>query len=595
MFAFPRHVGLVLVILGSGWVAAGCSTTDAVKESQSLPAADSVETSLLNAAHPPLFSPTKSATRLFVRGLTKAYSQNYDEAIIYYQQALKGAANPAAVYAALADAYAKQKQYPSAINYARQALVSDSSRVTYHYTLAELQQQAGKDQNAQRTYQALLARFPGERRAHLALANLQAQTGATQAAIGTYQQFLKQRGEDVHIRYRLLRLYRQENDLNGVVQTLEAIVEQTGFNENLYRMLAAMYREDGQLEKAAQLLQVLQKHARGDLDTALQLADMYHKLGDSAKADSLLNKTLQTQGTSPEALFKHAKALYFQPGGASHKTSVQQLLTQVLLKKPGHTDARFLLGTVYLQQGRYVEAMDELERVVTEDPKSLMAWVRALMAGVQGQQYQRTTNLAKKALAQFPENFTLLRLAGYACFENGCTKTAVQYLSRALSSPQADTVDAKVRSDLASMLGMLYDRLDNKPDSDRFYQQALDWNPSNPTALNNYAYSLASRGQNLKKALEMARKAVDLQPKNSSFLDTLGWVYFQMNRLDEARVWVGKALEVETASATIYEHYGDIHHELGHSQKAVKYWHKAVEIDPNRSSLEQKIKQVTDQ
>jgi Flp pilus assembly protein TadD len=46
---------------------------------------------------------------------------------------------------------------------------------------------------------------------------------------------------------------------------------------------------------------------------------------------------------------------------------------------------------------------------------------------------------------------------------------------------------------------------------------------------------LADRNVRLNEALEMTKKAVDQEPDNGAFLDSLGWVYYRLGRLEKRR------------------------------------------------------------
>jgi Tfp pilus assembly protein PilF len=88
----------------------------------------------------------------------------------------------------------------------------------------------------------------------------------------------------------------------------------------------------------------------------------------------------------------------------------------------------------------------------------------------------------------------------------------------------------------------------------------------------------------------MSKKAVTLDPKNSSFQDTYGWVLFKLQRYDDARTWVGKALEdKDSVSAEVMEHYGDILFKLGDAGQALEYWQKAKAKGPGSALLDKKI------
>lgn len=67
-----------------------------------------------------------------------------------------------------------------------------------------------------------------------------------------------------------------------------------------------------------------------------------------------------------------------------------------------------------------------------------------------------------------------------------------------------------------------------------WYAKALDMSPENLNALNGYGYLLACAGRDLETALTCCRKALDGDPDNAAYADSLGWAYFKLGRLEEA-------------------------------------------------------------
>jgi tetratricopeptide (TPR) repeat protein len=87
----------------------------------------------------------------------------------------------------------------------------------------------------------------------------------------------------------------------------------------------------------------------------------------------------------------------------------------------------------------------------------------------------------------------------------------------------------------------------------------------------------------------MSLQAIDAEPKNESYLDTVGWVYFKLARYEEALKYIGKAIEAGGASATVYEHMGDIQFKLGEKKKAEQFWKQSLEMNSANQGLKDKI------
>jgi tetratricopeptide (TPR) repeat protein len=113
--------------------------------------------------------------------------------------------------------------------------------------------------------------------------------------------------------------------------------------------------------------------------------------------------------------------------------------------------------------------------------------------------------------------------------------------------------------------------------------------------LNNYAYYLALRKEQLPKAAQMAKRANELQPKNASFEDTYSWVLFKMANYEQALIWIELALaHTESPTPTLMEHYGDILYFLTRKEaavQAIEKWKAAKTLGPGSEQLSEKIKE----
>ena len=91
--------------------------------------------------------------------------------------------------------------------------------------------------------------------------------------------------------------------------------------------------------------------------------------------------------------------------------------------------------------------------------------------------------------------------------------------------------------------GAMYERMKNYDQAEAEFRAVLKLNPNSASALNYLGYMLADRNVRLNEALDMIRKAVDQEPTNSAFLDSLGWVYYRMNKLEEAEESLRRSLQ----------------------------------------------------
>jgi tetratricopeptide (TPR) repeat protein len=87
----------------------------------------------------------------------------------------------------------------------------------------------------------------------------------------------------------------------------------------------------------------------------------------------------------------------------------------------------------------------------------------------------------------------------------------------------------------------------------------------------------------------MAEKAVQAEPDNSAYLDTLGWIYYMMGKYNLALIHIKKSVEKRVDSAVVVEHLGDVFLKLGSIDDARTQWKRALELDKENKSLKRKI------
>jgi Flp pilus assembly protein TadD len=130
--------------------------------------------------------------------------------------------------------------------------------------------------------------------------------------------------------------------------------------------------------------------------------------------------------------------------------------------------------------------------------------------------------------------------------------------------------------------GELAERQKKFDAAERAFKQILAEDSANADALNYLGYMLADRGVRLDEALGYIRKAVELEPQNGAYLDSLGWVHFRMNNFDLAEQYLLQAIERMPNDSTIHDHVGDMYFKTGRLKMAAAHWERAL-VEWNRS------------
>lgn len=126
------------------------------------------------------------------------------------------------------------------------------------------------------------------------------------------------------------------------------------------------------------------------------------------------------------------------------------------------------------------------------------------------------------------------------------------------------------------LLGAIFERQEKYDAAEEFFKKVLTVNPRNAPVLNYYGYMLAERGVRLDEAVSLVERALDEEPNNGAFLDSLGWAYFKQNRLDLAEKYLRRAVERTGGDPTIYDHLGELYLKMGRVDQAAAEWERSL-------------------
>src|SRR6202011_1719818 len=112
-------------------------------------------------------------------------------------------------------------------------------------------------------------------------------------------------------------------------------------------------------------------------------------------------------------------------------------------------------------------------------------------------------------------------------------------------------------------------------------------------ALNYLGYMLAERGERLDESVRVLKRALELEPENGSFLDSLGWAYYKADKLDLAEANLKRAADQLRTNSVIQDHYGDVLLKLGRFDDAIAAFTRALNGDGDsidKGEIEKKVR-----
>lgn len=130
--------------------------------------------------------------------------------------------------------------------------------------------------------------------------------------------------------------------------------------------------------------------------------------------------------------------------------------------------------------------------------------------------------------------------------------------------------------------GITFERMDQWPEAEADFRDALARNPENPSVLNYLGYSMVDRGlsANYDEALAMIETAAAARPDSGAIIDSLAWVYFKLGRYQEAVAPMERAAELEPNDPILSDHLGDVYWMVGRVTEAQFQWRRALSYEP---------------
>ncbi len=138
-------------------------------------------------------------------------------------------------------------------------------------------------------------------------------------------------------------------------------------------------------------------------------------------------------------------------------------------------------------------------------------------------------------------------------------------------------------------LAIVYEKTKRPDDMFSALKRTIEINPKHADALNYLGYTYADMGINLDAALDLIKKAVELEPESGYIRDSLGWVYFKKGMFEEALREIRKASEITKDDPTILEHLGDVYIKLNNKEAAVDAWRKSLKFNEKEEALKKRV------
>ncbi len=404
--------------------------------------------------------------------------------------------------------------------------------------------------------------------------------------------------------FQLVDAYQRSRQWLEAAALLQPLIEQDASNLELQRQQGFFYLRGGRPEEARRIFRALVTEDPGDERSQFFLAESLAELEEFAEAEAIYEELLETDPYNVDYLVSFGLTQMANRDFDSAQATFEALLAIEAANDAAKRLARTQLAAIEHHRGNYGHSLEEALRVLDAAGRvNMQALNIALDIYRRQEKFQEAIDLIDRHIGEYGEDrYLLARRLEFLLYadrpddvravterieasEGGKLAVAEVYaqakeFGRAIEL--LEEIRAERPDDVPTLfqLGAVLERAGRIEESEKVFEAVLALDPDHAPTLNYLGYMWADRAINLERAATMIEKAVELEPKNGAYLDSLGWVYFRLDRLDLAEKHLIAAADLIPDDPTIQEHLGDLYRRAGQSDRALSHYRKALDLDP---------------
>ena len=327
-------------------------------------------------------------------------------------------------------------------------------------------------------------------------------------------------------------------------------------------------------------------------DVLKKAAGFFVLSGQWERAVPLLKEALEFQPDDQELQLRLAGSYV----GAGMDDEAIRIFTQLSKANPLDPQMHDALAELYQKKGNWERAAGALKQAILLDPNDPRRQSQlALILLDRLHKPAEAETVLEEASARFPWVLEFFIWRGVAMSQSGKTAEAFKFFQRMETEFQMRHPEF-LTADFYFHFGAVAEQAGNIDRAVQLLRKSENLDPSQAARTWNYiGYMWADRGMHLKESEDLVCKALETEPENAAYLDSLGWVYYQTRRYEEALTKLLKAAELLTSpDEVVYDHIGDTYSRLGNQVQALNYWRKAAELNPQDKRIVAKIDQMVE-
>ncbi len=307
--------------------------------------------------------------------------------------------------------------------------------------------------------------------------------------------------------------------------------------------------------------------AETEAELRVLYAQAYLNLKKLAKAKNQLNKAIQIDEHSSEALLGLAQIAMLEKDTASAST----LVNKVIAAQPDSSEAWTLDGEIKRLQGDFKNATTSFEKALGLNPKNIQAMLGVSNVYIMSNEMDKALLQVKQVLKKIPKHTMANYYYALAQYRKQELKTAEQALQVALKT-NPDHMPSQ------QLMGAIQYQKGQFEQAEYYLFKVVNLHPGNLGAAKLLA-AVRLKNKRSIKAIEILAPLLGTYPRDPQLLALLGSAYLQSNQPNKGMIYLQKSVDIDPKSASALTQLALAHLTSGDETKAVEVLENAIKLE----------------
>ena len=481
--------------------------------------------------------------------------------------------------------------------YARKAIEKDSTDIQAYYLLCDMLLKTQQIDEAIDILTRAKKLAPDNIAIYTHLAGLYRQKGLPYAALNELNEAQTKFGDKENLLQFKRELMFQMQLYDKAIEEAENLAEKSPYNVENLIFLGKMYSARRNIKSDSLALKAFNSALEIEPENVSALASLsshYASREDYANFLRTTRKLFQSKIVPAKN-----KVRFFNEGikmkkfYSSNYYLINDLVNTLVATHPEDSAVKIVYTDHLIASGFPEQAIEYQKKWLAENPNQEISYEYIISGELFLNRPDSALLYINRSIKQFPDNVDFATKKAMYYYSIGKKREALKEWKKILKIAKDDSTRCNIYGSLGDLTSEIEDLKNRDKIAYGYYEKALAIDSMNISVLNNYSYKLSSDSTQIDKALMLARRMMQQDVSNPTFLDTYAWILFKAGHTEEALKVMRQAILLDTTnSEVLLLHYGDILFESGQKYLARIYWRKALEAGADGKEIEIRIKKL---